>query len=171
MADSELTLSKLELSILLSLLENCRKSDSEISREIGASRNYVNRTRKRLEEEDIISGYIPVINIDKIGIDVFVTVLFHWEGYDDEDLTENMLLDLGKDPNVIYLSVGEGSGYTIHVLFGFHDLTEARVYLKELRKKYGKQIGEIILFFAPSDGILKQSYTDIIKREIKERRG
>jgi DNA-binding Lrp family transcriptional regulator len=161
-------LSEIEKSVLLSLLEDGRKGDSKISREIKTSRIYVNKIRKKLEKEKLIFGYLPLIDLDKIDVKFFVTVLFQWKGYEDEKLTERMLSDLEGDSSVIYLSVGEGSGFTTHILLGFSDFSGARDYLKEFRRKYGKQLGEFISFFASGDGILKQDYTDIIKEKIKK---
>lgn len=171
MTKSKKDLSKMEKSVLLSLLEDGRKGDSEISREVKTSRIYVNKIRKKFEKENLVFGYLPLIDLDKIGVKFFVTVLFQWKGYEDEKLTEKMLSDLEKDPNVVYLSVGEGSGYTTHFLLGFSEFSEAREYLEEFRRKYGKQLGEMVSFFASSDGILKQDYTDLIKERVKESEG
>lgn len=61
---------ELDNKIIEKLNRNARKSYREISRELNISLTTVANRIKKLEEEHIIEGYIPLINQEKIGYDL-----------------------------------------------------------------------------------------------------
>jgi DNA-binding Lrp family transcriptional regulator len=65
---------KLDSSILEVLNKNGRKSYREISRELKVSLSTVSNRVKKLEDDKIIEGYVPVINLEKIGYDLTVVI-------------------------------------------------------------------------------------------------
>ena len=63
-------MTKLDLKdrkLLYELDKNCRQSNSEIGKKIRLNKNTVNYKIKRLEEEQVISGYYTVIDNSKLG--------------------------------------------------------------------------------------------------------
>jgi len=167
MKQSVVALSKYERLFLRSLLEDGSKSDAQIARETSMGKATANRIRKDLEDRKVITEYLPVVDLDMMGINVFMLVLFHWKRYKDEKLTEGMLSHLEHDPHVVFLASGEGSGFT-HVLFlGFTDLSEAHIYFSRLRKKYEDVIDNTLTFFTPTSEIKKQDYTELVRSTLR----
>jgi DNA-binding Lrp family transcriptional regulator len=163
MKQSIIKLSKNEKLFLKSILKDGNKSDAQIARETGMSKATANRIRKDLINKKVILEFMPIVDLDRMGINLFMVILFRWKGYKDENLTQSMFSDLEKDSHVAFLASGEGSGFT-HILFlGFSDLAQAHVYLNKFRKKYEDEIENMITFFIPSNEIRKQDYTDLIR--------
>ena len=65
---------KLDKDIIKSLNENGRKSMRTISRELKVSLSTVSNRLKRMEKEGIIERYIPVINHEKVGLDLTAVI-------------------------------------------------------------------------------------------------
>ena len=65
---------KLDLKIINALNENARRSFRDISRKLNISLTTVANRVKKLENEGIIRGYIPLINLDYIGYDLLVII-------------------------------------------------------------------------------------------------
>jgi len=65
---------KLDLKIINALNENARRSFRNISRKLNISLTTVANRIKKLENEGIIRGYIPLINLDYIGYDLLVII-------------------------------------------------------------------------------------------------
>jgi Lrp/AsnC family leucine-responsive transcriptional regulator len=57
--------------ILYQLDLNCRQSNAQIGKKVGLSRKVVEYRIKRMEHEDIITGYWTAINSFKLGYQVF----------------------------------------------------------------------------------------------------
>ncbi len=67
-------LDETDREILRSLNENARKSYRDIARELGIALSTVSSRVKRLEEDEIIQGYIPVIDPEALGFDLVVVI-------------------------------------------------------------------------------------------------
>ena len=65
---------KLDLKIINVLNENARTSFREISRKLKVSLTTVANRVKRLEQDGIIKGYIPLINLDRVGYDLLTII-------------------------------------------------------------------------------------------------
>lgn len=157
-------LSKNEKKFLISLLEDGSKTDAQISREISVSKSTAYRIRKELEKEKIIVEYIPIIDLDKIGVEAFLVLLFQWIAFKDQDLTNKMLKELERDPHVIFLGNGEGSeGLTTCIFLGFRDLDEYNTYLKNFRSKYEDFLEKIVTLLIPSKEIIKHDFTELVR--------
>ena len=88
---NNINLRKNEKNFLKSLLENGNKSDAQIAREIKISKATASRIRRKLEQS-LISDYIPIINLDKIGINIFVVITFQWNSFNDAIFTKKTFL-------------------------------------------------------------------------------
>ena len=69
-----MTMDKLDISIIKSLNENGRKSLRTISKELKVSISTISNRLKKMEEEGIIDNYIPVINLEKAGLELTVAI-------------------------------------------------------------------------------------------------
>lgn len=65
---------KLDNNIIKSLNESGRKSLRTISKELKVSLSTISNRIKKLEEEGIIEGYIPIINKEKAGYDLTAVI-------------------------------------------------------------------------------------------------
>lgn len=156
---SKLTIN--ETKFLKCILEKGNIADTEIAKKIGASKATVSRIRKKLETS-IISEYIPVIELHKVGIDVFLVLTFQWNAFDDEELTTKTFSELKKDPKVIFLANGDGAISNTVMFMAFENLEKCHLYLKEFRHKYGKYFSQISTLLLPSTEIIKNDFTEVI---------
>ena len=65
---------KLDLKIINALNKNARTSFREISRKLKISMTTVANRVKKLENEGIIKGYIPLIDLDKLGYNLLTII-------------------------------------------------------------------------------------------------
>lgn len=167
MKQSIIKLSDIEKKFLISLLEDGRKTNSQIAKEINISKATAGRIRNSLEKRDIISEYIPIVDLDKIGINVFLVAMLQWTGIKSEKL--NMILsELERDPHVIFLANGEGSeGLTTSLFLGFKDIEDYHRYFNNFRKKYSEYMGKIVTLILPSKEIIKEDFTHLVKYMLK----
>jgi hypothetical protein len=90
--------------------------------------------------------------------------MFQWDKFDDEKLSADILSDLKNDPVVVYLASGDGfEGLTHSMMLGLPDLSAYNKYMLGFKKKYKNYIGDIKTFLIPSEKILKQDYTDLVR--------
>ena len=159
-------LSENEKKFLKMLLDKGNVSDAEISKKTGMSKATCSRIRKKMEKT-LISEYIPIIELDKVGIEVFLVLMFKWSAFDRQDITKKAFGEFEKDPHVIFLANGQGSAGQSTVMFmGFKSLIQYNDYFKEFRRKYDKYIENMNSLILPSNEIQKQDYTEIIKEII-----
>ena len=160
-------LSNNEKKFLISLLEDGAKTDSKISKETGISKATCSRIRKKLNKS-LISDYVPIIELDKVGINVFLVLTFQWRSFNNEELTKKTFNELERNSSIIFLANGEGSEISTVIFMGFKNLEEYHNYLKEFRKKYGLHISNVNSLLLPSKEVIKNDFTEIIKKVLKE---
>jgi len=158
-----------ERKFLLCILSDGNLTDAEIARRIKINKSTCSRIRKKLEE-DFISEYIPIIDIEKVGIDIFVVLTFQWKGFNNRELTKKFFSSLENDPHVIFLANGEGSTISTVVFLGFRDINEYHKYFKELRDKHDKFIRNLISLILPSKEVIKNDFTEIIKYVLENKK-
>lgn len=165
MQQSFINLSENEKKFLACLLDDGSLTNTQIAKKIKVNKSTCTRIRKRLEET-LISGYIPIVELDKVGIDVFIVVTFKWKGFDNKELTEKFFNDLEKDPHVIFLANGEGANISTVIFLGFKNINEYHEYFKQLRAKYSKFINDLNSLILPSKEVIKNDFTEIIKHTL-----
>jgi len=152
-----------EKKFLELLLEKGNISDADIAKKTGMSKSTCSRIRKKMEKT-LISEYVPIIELDKIGIEVFLVLMFKWNSFDKEDITKKAFEEFEKDTHVIFLASGHGSAGQSTVMFmGFKSLIQYNEYFKDFRRKYDRYIENTNSLILPSNEIQKQDYTEIIK--------
>ena len=153
-----------ETKFLKLILDKGNISDAEISKKTGISKSTCSRIRKKIEST-LIKEYLPIIELDKVGIEVFLVIIFKWKAFDNETLTKKTFDNFDKDSHVIFLANGEGSGGLSTVMFmGFENLDQYHSYFKEFRKNYDKYINNVNTLMLPSKKVIKNDYTEIIKQ-------
>ena len=134
MAKNTIKISENEKKFLKCILDNGNITDTEIAKKTKISKSTCSRIRKKLEKS-LISEYIPIIPLDKVGIKVFLVLTFQWTAFDNEQATNKAFSEFKKDPNVVFLASGEGSTSSTVIFIAFEDLESYHAYLKDFRKK------------------------------------
>ncbi|NQU79685.1 AsnC family transcriptional regulator [Candidatus Woesearchaeota archaeon] len=96
----------IDRKILLELDKNCRKSDAQISKIVGRSRESVKYRIAQLEKKGIIDGYLTTINPNKIGYHLF-KIFLQVENIEEE---KRKLIDyLKNNESVYWMGLSEGN--------------------------------------------------------------
>lgn len=158
-----------EKKFLLCLLDKGNIKDTEIAKRTHMNKASCSRIRKKLEE-DFISEYIPVVELDKIGIEIFVVVTFRWNHFNNKDLTKKFFTSLENDPHIIFLANGEGASISSVIFLGFSNINEYYTYFKKFRQEYDSFINNMSYLILPSNKVIKNDFTEIIKYVLEEKR-
>jgi len=91
-----------EKIVLKKIIEQAKIPDLEIAKKMGLSQQAIFKIRHKLESVGVIKGYMPVIDLKKIGIETLVVVgikltSYIWEKYSEEQISER----IQKIPQVI----------------------------------------------------------------------
>ncbi len=168
MQQSIVKLHSSEIKFLKALFSDGHKTDAEIARETELSKATANRIRKKLEESKILVDYVPVIDLDKFGVQLFAVVLFEWTNFADREATKKMEKEFVETPQVVYFAAGESSSNLHYCAFlGFFDLNDYHEFFDELRHKHGKSLAKIEYFLIPAKRIIKQDFTGLAKLAIQ----
>jgi DNA-binding Lrp family transcriptional regulator len=118
---------KIDYDIIKSLNQNGRKSLRTISKELKISLSTVSNRLKRLEQEGIILGYIPIISTEKIGLDLAAVI--------NLKITHGKLIEtqkkISKDNHIsaIYDITGEWDSV---IIAHFKDRTDLNRFIKKV---------------------------------------
>ncbi|MFQ5838119.1 MAG: Lrp/AsnC family transcriptional regulator [Thermoplasmata archaeon] len=74
MREGEGPLDDLDLNIIRHLNEDARKSFRDLAKQLGVSTSTISARVRRLEEREIITGYVPVVDQRMVGFDLPVVV-------------------------------------------------------------------------------------------------
>lgn len=169
MKQSSITLTKTETEFLKSLMKGGFKSDSEIAREIKASKASISRIKKKLRKDKILLDFTPIVDFEKIGIKLFAMVSFEWTNFKSEKVTKQMENWVESRPNTILLAEGESvEGLNYLVYLGFKDLEDYHMYFKEFRREFGTYIKQVHAFFIPITKILLHDYGKLVIHALNE---
>ena len=120
-------LDELDVAILRRLNTDARKSFRDIARELRVSISTISNRVKRLEQEGIIVGYIPVLDEKKLGYDVLAVIGIR--------ISKGKLLEvqrkIGREDKVVdvYDVTGE---YDSVIIARFRNTKELDAFIKRL---------------------------------------
>lgn len=120
-------LDQTDLRILRALNADARKSYRDIARELDIALSTVSARVKRLEESRVLTGYVPVIDPQRLGYDLVVVI--------GVKIAHGKLLDVqakvAKSPRVfaVYDVTGEWDSV---VLARFKDRDDLNAFIKDL---------------------------------------
>ncbi len=83
-------LDSIDAKILFELDRNCRQSQKQIAKRVGATRNIVIHRIKKMEEAGVVKGYYTLIDFSKIG---YSMVRVYLKLQNTTDQTENKITD------------------------------------------------------------------------------
>ena len=120
-------LDELDVAILRRLNTDARKSFRDIARELRVSISTISNRVRRLEQEGIIVGYIPVLDEKKLGYDVLAVIGIR--------ISKGKLLEvqrkIGREDKVVdvYDVTGE---YDSVIIARFRNTKELDAFIKRL---------------------------------------
>ncbi|MBI4416764.1 MAG: Lrp/AsnC family transcriptional regulator [Euryarchaeota archaeon] len=137
----------LDVAILRQLNVDGRRSYREIARELGVSISTVSNRVKRLEQESVITGYVPVVDPKRIGYDVIAVIGVR--------ISRGKLLEvqrrIGKDERV----------------FGVYDVTGEWDSVIMVRFKNTRELDSFIKKLVAMENV-ERSYTQVVLNIVKE---
>ncbi len=145
-----------EKQVLVELLKNCKISDQEIARKLKTSRPTIFKIRQRLEKEGIIKGYTPIINFEKINLDIHTVILFRWKDYSRTSELERIVKFINDQPEVVLFVKGEGMGSKTDMIISLHkDLKEYETFIRKLKYEWKDNVESTEVFISSVEGISK----------------
>jgi DNA-binding Lrp family transcriptional regulator len=120
-------LDDVDVALLRALNQDARKSYRDLAKELGLALSTVSARVKRLEQQEYVTGYVPVLDAQKLGFDLVVIV--------GVKISHGKLLDaqkrIAKLPRVfgVYDVTGEWDSM---VLARFRDREELNAFVKDL---------------------------------------
>lgn len=155
-------LTKNEGTVVKFLLKNARMPDAVIARHLKISLQAVRSIRIKLERNKVIKGYSPIIDHEKLGVNIFAIVLYKvtpeaWTEF-KEIAIEKWLLH----PNVVKFYRIPNGDVTHMVHYGFRDVVEMNNFFQILQSKYGKYIEIEKLYTICNGNLVKDSQESLI---------
>ncbi len=109
------TIDELDVEILARLTENARVGVAELAAELGVSRTTVNLRLKRLEEDGVLLGFRPVIDLAQVGLGVRASLSIEI----DQRRMAQVLSELSAIPEVLEVVIRAGrEDLLAHVAIG-----------------------------------------------------
>ena len=133
--------------ILNVMMTDARQSSVEISEKVGMSRQTVQKTINRLEEDHVIWGYIPVVNLRRIGKKLFITLIKTTPKINKEKILEILpLASKGMEEqvgiNLIYTGFTHGYFDWI-VIFAAYDIVQASKTMRNMQNNFTDFIEDV----------------------------
>lgn len=127
-------LDEIDKKILRLLREDCHLTTQEIADKVGLSQTPCWSRIKRLEETGVITGYVALLNPEKVGKPLSVIVEMTLEQHDDEKI-ENFSRHLATLTEVTdaYLTTGE---YDYVIIAAVEDTEDYEVFLRKKLLKF-----------------------------------
>ncbi len=113
-----------QLKILCELMENSRKSDRDIAKNLGVSQPTVSRIRSRLEKEGYIKEYTLIPDFSKLGYKIMAITFSLSRTLDkgETDEAKRKLVDSAKNKQLDFVMFERGLGLGFdRVVISFHE--------------------------------------------------
>ncbi|MEM3074554.1 MAG: Lrp/AsnC family transcriptional regulator [Candidatus Pacearchaeota archaeon] len=145
-----------EKQVLTELLKNCKISDQEIARRLKTSRPTIFKIRERLEKEGVIKRYIPILDFEKLNLNLQSVILYKWRDYSKTKELEKTIKFIKELPEVILFIKGEGMGSKTDLIISLHeDLKDYERFIRRLKYEWKDNVENVEVFLSSMDGISK----------------
>ncbi len=138
-----------EIKVLRALCRDARRTLEDIGNETGLTGPGVGKIIDRLEKGGIVTNYIAVPALDKIGFKIISVLLFRW----DHSKSDTKELDefLRSEKGIIFASPVQGGGYTHMVVSAHPDFEQMAGFVEEFRKRWDRYLREdCLLLMSPN---------------------
>ena len=167
-------MSKLDVKdkkLLYYLSQDCRQSDTQLSRKIGLSKNGVKYRIERLQKENVIKKFAAVINIGSVKLNTFTMLLrFNDDIYENKDI-----INYFNNHRFADWVVTMSGNWDIFVEFVFRDIHHLSSLVKEVINKFSNTLSNYQVFFSNDvlrvEHLVSDFYKDLKLEEpvLKER--
>ena len=156
---------KIDYEVLFELIKDCKRSDRELAKVLECSQPTITRSRTKIEKEGMISDYIAIPNLEKIGIEIiaFTFLTVKPEERKPKDLADNPSEEwekksgefFAKYSNIIFASTGCGLKKNAVWISLHRDYSCYVSFLRDIEIQWGKYLEEIDSFTVSikSDGL------------------
>ncbi len=144
--------------VLRHIIEHAKTPDSQIAKDMSISPQAVFKIRSKLEELGIITGYAPIIDFKKIGIQVLALIIIRmkpevWNNFLDDQVSERIT----NIPYVISAYRVADARASHIMLIAFRDTTQKEHYLAQLQTQYTNEIEIKEVYTFSVDKIITQN--------------
>ncbi|HZX45128.1 MAG TPA: Lrp/AsnC family transcriptional regulator [Candidatus Nanoarchaeia archaeon] len=149
--------------MLKKIIDQAKTPDLEIGQKIGLSQQAIFKIRHKLERIGIIKGYMPIIDLKKIGVEGLAVIgirftNYVWEKYSEEEIAER----IQKIPEVITSYRIPESAISHLLVIGFKNMESKDRYLMKLQSKYAKEIQIVHVYPFSVDRIIKENHIGLL---------
>ena len=104
----------------------------------------------------IIKGYIPIIDFEKINLNIHTVILYRWKDYSITKEYEKIISLIKSLPEIILFVKGEGIGGKTDLIISVHkDLKEYESFIRRLKYEWRDNVENVEVFISSVDGISK----------------
>lgn len=151
-------LTKNDQEVLKNIIQEAKIPDSDIARKMGISPQAVFKIRHKLEQLGIIKGYMPVLDLKKLGISVMALLVIKltpevWDEHSDAEIAER----IKRIPYVINAYRVPGQQVSHILLMGFRDLEQMDRHLSKMQSRFAREIDIQHIYSFSTDKIITQS--------------
>ena len=147
MVKSNKEISSNEEKIIDMMKGNARQTSIELSKKVGMSRQTLQKTIRRLEEDHIIWGYVPVVNLHKIGKKLFITLIKTTPKIAKDKILEILPIERNgmlKQEGITLIYTGFTHGYFDWVvIFAANDIVQASKTMRDIEHKLSDFIEDL----------------------------
>ena len=156
-------LSEKDILILKKLIEDGRKSSSQISKEIDLGREIVNYRIKRLVKENLIVRFVPKINEKISGYREYIILI---KLKIEDELSKDKFIKENIGNKYLIWTIKSGEGWDLIIRLYAKDIVEFREKLKEILEKFQESIARYYTIMTLDE--IKQNEKEILFENLFE---
>jgi DNA-binding Lrp family transcriptional regulator len=162
-------LTKNEKQVLKLLLENGRISDVDMAKVMNISTQAVGQIRRKLENENIITGYNCNLNYEKLGLNQFALIKVRLKDkFRIKSSYSNTVSLLRESSESIFSFLHTGSQASYLSVVGFRDQKEMDRFFNILEFQYFDQVEIVNVYPFSHLNLLKNSSKDLFKMVLND---
>jgi len=128
---------ELPQQLLRELLKNSKRSDRELAKVLKVSQPTITRTRRKLEREGEIQEYTIIPDFKKMGFELMgINLAKIRPELHSSEVIEKAREFIGKVPNTIFASGGEGMGMNAVSIAFYRNYTEYQKRVNQFRTEW-----------------------------------
>ena len=162
-------LTKNECTVIKFLLKNARTPDAVIARDLKISLQAVRNIRKKLERNKIIKGYSPLIDYEKLGVNIFAIALYKVTPQAWTEFKESGIEKWLMHPNVTKFYRVPNGDVTHLIQYGFKDIIEMNKFFQALQSKFSKYVEIEKLFTICNGNLVRDSHDSLINLNLNSK--
>lgn len=153
-------LTKKDKLLLNNLMKNARLSISQIAKSIGVSKEVANYRLKRLENQKLIKGYYPIIDISGLGYQSYrIQIKYNTNNIE----IKKQILDYLRSQEIVSWIYELAGKWDLVVLFWVKNVTEYNGFYDELMTNYGQYFQDKLLTIVTKIHYFKRNMVTEIK--------